>query len=242
MCAIFPAELLRSGAATLGTALDDRACARFSQYFEILHAQAQIKNLTAITTPEEVVEKHFLDSLLLLPWLKPARGAQVLDVGTGAGFPGVPLAIARTDLNVTLLEATGKKADFLRLLLSALSLENVTVVHARAEEAAHGTLREGFAFVTARAVAPLPLLCELCLPFVRVGGAFAAMKGSEAAVQAELNTVAGAVRTLGGCCEGVLQPAQAPAYGARCCVLFRKISQTPPKYPRKFGIILKNPL
>jgi 16S rRNA (guanine527-N7)-methyltransferase len=233
---------LPAAAAAQGVALDAQALERFALYAQYLAAENKTKNLTAITDPEEITHKHFVDSLLLLPWAQPAPGASLLDVGSGAGFPGVPLAIARPDLRVTLLESNGKKADFLRALAALLGLE-LRVVCARAEDAARQPeLRGRFALVTARAVAPLPVLCELCLPFAAPGGCFAALKGSAATVQTELAQAERAIRTLGGQSDGLRTPPAPLAYGERCCVMIQKISQTPPKYPRSYGIILKKSL
>lgn len=230
-------------AAAHGIELDALALERFAAYLAFLAEQNKRQNLTAITEPEEAARKHFLDSLLLLPWLEPAPGSSLLDVGAGAGFPGVPVAIARPDMPVTLLESNGKKARFLRELVGILTMSNIDVICARAEDAARNpALREAFDVVAARGVASLPVLCELCLPFAKAGGRFAAMKGNPAAAREELYAAKGAARLLGGGGSAVLGPGVPLDYGERCCVVIEKITQTPAKYPRSYGSILKKSL
>jgi len=212
----------------------------FPLYEQILLRENAKYNLTAITDPEEIRRKHFADSLALLddaPCPLP-QGASLLDVGAGGGFPGVPLKLARPDIALTLLEATGKKARFLALLAQELGIE-ATVLHARAEDAAHDpAYREQFDAVTARAVAALPTLCELCLPFVKVGGVFVAYKGPKA--EEELRAAAGAIKILGAELERV--HGEATDYGGRTRILLRKIARTPVNYPRNHGIMIKKNL
>ena len=214
----------------------------FQTYLEILLRENAKYNLTAITDPEEVEQKHFADSLALLdddPCPLPP-GASLLDVGSGGGFPGVPLKIARPDIALTLLEATGKKADFLRILADELGLE-ADVVNARAEVLAHDpAYREQFDVVTARAVAALPMLCELCLPFVKVGGVFVAYKGPLENTREELQSADGAVKLLGARLERI--HSETTVYGGRSRMILRKVSQTPANYPRNHGIMRKKAL
>ena len=214
----------------------------FQAYLEILLRENAKHNLTAITDPEEIRQKHFADSLALLegaPCPVPP-GAFLLDVGSGGGFPGVPLKIARPDISLTLLEATRKKADFLKLLLEELGLEG-EVVNARAEDAARDPAYRGrFDVVTARAVAALPVLCELCLPFVKPGGAFIALKGQSEKAQEELHAARAAIKTLGGEVERV--QSETTIYGERTRIILRKISRTPAEYPRNYGAMLKKAL
>ena len=213
---------------------------KFEAYRRILLRENAKYNLTAITDPEEIAQKHFADSLSLLEAYDVQQSARLLDVGSGAGFPGAPLAITRPDLRVTLLESTAKKANFLRLLAEELDLP-LTVVCARAEQAAHSpALRESFDLVVSRAVAGLPLLCELCLPFVNAGGAFAAYKGTREKTEAELRGAARAITLLGG--ELLQTAGEATNYGERTLVLIRKIAHTPAIYPRNHGAMVKKPL
>jgi len=196
-------------------------------------------NLTAITRPDEIVEKHFLDSLLLLAAKEIPTGVRWVDVGTGAGFPGIPLKIARPDIRLTLLDSLQKRTTFLTELSRELGQDN-EVIHGRAEELAHDSAyREAFDYASARAVAALPLLCEVCLPYLREGGVFCAMKGPDSQTEAE--AAKAGVALLGG---GEIKQSsfQLPVSGGRMIYLIEKSSQTPLKYPRKFNQMTKKPL
>lgn len=194
-------------------------------------------NLTRITAPEEIAEKHFLDSILPLTFFDVPRGTKCADIGTGAGFPALPMKLYRPDLDFTLIDSLGKRVTYLKLACERLGL-TCTTLHARGEEAAKDPkLRERFGFVTARAVAALNVLCEYCLPFVEVGGSFAAMKGA----QDETDGAENAVKLLGGEIESVKQYSL-PNGDRRNLVLIRKIKETPPRYPRAGGVISKKPL
>ena len=222
-----------------GIALSGEAVEHFETYHRLLSKWNERVNLTAITRQDEVLEKHFLDSIIPLSLLKIPRGAAIVDVGTGAGFPGVPLKIARPDLRLTLLDSLGKRIDFLRELSVVLGQEN-DIIHTRAEEAAHNpALREKFFAATSRAVAALPTLCELCLPFVQPGGVFVALKGPD--VYPEIAAAQNASTILGG---GEIQSEsyKLPACGGRNICIIEKVSQTPTKYPRKHKQISKAPL
>lgn len=168
-----------AAAAAEGFELTARQLEQFDQYAQFLVEYNEKVNLTAITDPEGIEVKHFLDSLMLLKAVELPEGASVIDVGTGAGFPSVPAKIVRDDLRLTLLDGLNKRIVFLGELSRRLGQEN-TALHARAEEAARGELREQFDLATARAVADLRVLAEYCLPFVKVGGVFAALKGPTA--------------------------------------------------------------
>jgi len=214
----------------------------FQTYEQILLRENAKFNLTAITDPAEIRQKHFADSLALLDDepcpLTP--DSSILDVGAGGGFPGVPLKLARPGLRLTLLEATGKKAQFLRLLAEELGIE-AQVVKARAEAAAHDPAHRGqYDVVTARAVAALPLLCELCLPFVKVGGVFVAYKGPRENAEGELRAAARAIAVLGAKPERV--HSETTAYGGRTRIVLRKLSHTPAGYPRNHGAMRNKPL
>lgn len=195
-------------------------------------------NLTAITEPEEIVSKHFLDCIALLKIIKPKQGQTLLDVGTGAGFPGMVLKIASPNLKVTLLDGHAKRFLFLEDLQRKLGItaENL---HARAELAAkEEQYRESFDFVTARAVAKLQVLSEYCLPFVKPGGMFISMKGPEA--KAETEQAQNAIKLLGGSRPELFY--ESLISGERVFALSKKISQTPTKYPRISAKITKQPL
>lgn len=194
-------------------------------------------NLTRITEPKEIAEKHFLDSILPLTLLDVPRGTKCADIGTGAGFPALPMKLYRPDLDFTLIDSLGKRVTYLKLACEKLGVE-CSALHARCEEAARDPkLRERFGFVTARAVAALNVLCEYCLPFVAVGGSFAAMKGA----QDETDGAENAIRLLGGEIEAIRRYSL-PNGDRRSLVLIRKIKETPPRYPRAGGVISKKPL
>ena len=207
---------------------------RFETYYAMLADWNARVNLTAITDPEGVAKKHFLDSLAAAPYLKP--NARVADVGTGAGFPGVPLLILRPDLTVTLMDSLQKRLVFLEELLKTLGMQ-ARLVHARAEDAGQNPLyREQFDAVLTRAVSGLPALCELTLPLVKVGGISVAYKGDAGE---ELALAKNALQILRATAERVAVPSD---YGARELVILTKHASTPKQYPRKAGTPAKNPL
>ncbi|MCD8205820.1 MAG: 16S rRNA (guanine(527)-N(7))-methyltransferase RsmG [Clostridia bacterium] len=196
-------------------------------------------NLTGITEKEDVFIKHFEDSLAGAEFLPQC--ASVLDVGSGAGFPGIPLAIVRRDLSVFLLDGNGKKCRFLSSCVEMLNLSGVKVVCGRAEEAASEDFhRERYDAVLSRAVAPLPSLLELCLPFVKIGGVFLSYKGK--CVREEIEASSSALTLLGGKIAGVHPYVLDGGFGERSLVVIEKISPTPSKYPRGRGLERKKPL
>lgn len=232
-------DLLKNGAADFGVTLDETALDRFDKYAECLVETNKYLNLTAITEPDEVVTKHFLDSLAILKIFEPKKGAKGIDVGTGAGFPGSSLLIARPDLKISLLDGTLKKLRFVDETLQSIGL-HADILHMRAEEAGQkAAYREQFDFVTARAVANLRELCEYCLPFIKVGGLFIAMKSIR--TETELAEAENAIHLLGGKIDTVHTFELGDA-GERTLILIKKISQTPPKYPRPSAKIAKQPL
>lgn len=212
---------------------------QFQKYLELLVEWNEKMNLTAITEPKEVAVKHFLDSALILKYLELPPGASLVDVGTGAGFPGVALKIMRTGLSLTLLDGLNKRLVFLQALLSGLNLSAETV-HARAEEAGRQPkYRQKFDFATARAVAPLNLLCEYCLPFLKMGGVFAAMKGPQAG--AEIAAAKNAVSIL-GCELSAVHEFTLPGGDSRSLILIRRTKVLSDLYPRHGSKIAKQPL
>lgn len=238
-------ETLRSGVAALGAELDDASLAAFQRYYDLLAEHGARFNLTTVRDYEGVQRRHFVESLALGAALRSAGllsgGERLLDLGSGAGLPGVPLAIAWPGLRVTLLEATGKKARFLQLAIETLALPHVAVVNARAEEAAHlPTLRERFDIVVARAVAPLDVLAELALPFVRVGGVLAAVKGSR--LPAELRVAQAAIRRAGGGSPQRSELPVAPSPVAPALLVVPKLRPTPRTLPRRPGLPAAQPL
>ena len=231
-------ELLEKAKA-MGIKLTAQQADQFQTYMELLLEWNEKINLTAITQPEEVVEKHFLDSLTLLSWGKLKQGAKVIDVGTGAGFPGIPLKIARPDIDLTLLDGTMKRLNFLGEVCTALKL-SARRIHKRAEEAGlDKTMRERYDVATARAVANLPVLAEYCMPLIKMKGYFIAMKGPGA--EQELEAAGNALDILGSGEPEVL-PLTLPGGEERSLVICQKLGFTPKGYPRHGGTILKHPL
>lgn len=230
---------LKEQAEAEGFSLSEQELTHFQQYAALLVEWNGRMNLTAITDPEEIAVKHFLDSLMLLRFVSPEEGARVIDVGTGAGFPAVPLKVVRQDLRVTLLDSLNKRITFLSALSEALGQENVCI-HARAEDGGRNLeLREQFDLATARAVAPMRLLAEYCLPYVKPGGLFVALKGPE--LEQELEEAKPAIKLLGGKIQQVKQYSLAGEFG-RTAVIVKKISQSPTKYPRPSAKIARSPL
>lgn len=222
-------ELLKSGAADFSVILGSEALDRFEKYAELLIETNKEVNLTSITEPNDIVIKHFVDSLSLLSAIELKEKATIIDVGTGAGFPGIALLIARPDLSITLLDSTKKKLSFIEQVLNELEL-TASTCHMRAEDAGKNPrYRESFDFAVARAVSNMRELSEYCLPFVKLGGEFIAMKGARA--EDELSEARHAIKTLGGSVEGI-KTFTLGEFGDRGLILLKKISQTPTKYPR----------
>jgi len=227
------------GADELGLTLPHGAPEAFDAYYLFLEECGETLNLTSVTGAQDVARLHFLDSLALLK-AAPFSGARVIDVGSGAGFPGVPIKIAEPSVDLTLLDATGKRVKFLSDLCMTLSLD-VACICARAEEAAYKQeLRGIFDIAVSRAVARLNILCELCLPFVRVGGVFIAMKGVDSAE--ELAQSRSAADSLGAKLEDCFDYSIPDTDITHRAVVLRKTSVTPEKYPRRFARIKKAPL
>lgn len=228
-------ETLAAGLPALGLTLTDGQLDRLCQFGQLLLEQNQVMNLTAITEPRAVAELHFLDSLALLQW-EDLRGKAVIDVGCGAGFPGTPLAIAVPEAKLTLLDSLQKRIRWLETVLPQVGVDAACVA-ARAEEyvAQH---REQYDVAVSRAVARLNLLAELCLPYVKVGGKFLALKGAMA--QAEADEACKAIETLGGRISGIWEYPVGDA--VHRIVAVEKVRPTPRAYPRKFAKIKQSPL
>lgn len=222
----------------VGITLSDTQISQFVQYYELLTETNKVMNLTALTEPKDVAVKHFIDSLTVYD--NTMHNATMADVGTGAGFPGVPLKIFDPTIKLTLLDSLAKRLKFLDTLTAELGLQNVTTVHARAEDAGKDkNLREQFDFVTARAVARLNVLAEFCLPLVKVGGKFIAMKGD---AQDEIAEAENAIKLLGGKIIEIKNIKLPNLDDKRTLVIVEKIKTTPNKYPRKAGTATKEPL
>lgn len=222
--------------ASLGIQVDALMTQKFEDYKTHIQKINQVLNLTAIDDDEGIYLKHFYDSLLIHQEI--ASGMKVCDIGSGAGFPGIVLAIARPDIHLTLVEPTTKRSNFLEEVVTICKLDNVTVINGRAEDVIKD-YREFFDVVTARAVAYLDILSELCLPFVKQDGLFIAMKGAKGKEEVEVSKKA--IKILGGHVES-LDEIEDDKLGLRINIKIRKISKTHIKYPRNYGRIKKTPL
>lgn len=228
--------ILRQGLETLGLPTD--AIPQLQQYAKLLLETNKVMNLTAITDPADVATLHFLDCAALLT-LADFHGKTVVDVGTGAGFPGMPLRLVEPTIRLTLLDSLGKRIHFLQTVCDELGLTDVACIHGRAEELA-AEHRGSYDLAVSRAVASLPVLAELSLPLVKVGGSFLAMKSVDS--DQELAAAETALRTLGGETAQVRDYAIPGTDVRHRLVLVKKIRETPKKYPRLFAKIKKNPL
>jgi 16S rRNA (guanine527-N7)-methyltransferase len=227
--------------AVAGISLDRNQIRAFEAYADFLLEWNQRINLTAITDRDEIWAKHFLDSLSCLKVIPSPGEIRIIDVGTGAGFPGIPLKIAVPEIQLTLVESVGKKAEFCRLLVRHLRLIGVTILHARAEEVGRDPgHREQYDGAAARAVARLPVLAEYLLPLVKVGGWALAQKGESGPEEAE--AAADAVRLLGGALDKIVPVEYTGIAEKRFLILLKKQSATPSNYPRRAGAASKKPL
>ncbi|MBO2528158.1 MAG: 16S rRNA (guanine(527)-N(7))-methyltransferase RsmG [Clostridiales bacterium] len=229
-------KLLKKGLSDLS--LDVTKAETLEQFARRMLEKNEVMNLTRITEPTAVAQLHLLDSAMLLKFAD-FRGKNVVDVGTGAGFPGMPLRILEPDFDLTLLDSLGKRVEWLQETCNALGLSRVDCVHARAEEFA-ADRRESFDLVTSRAVANLQMLSELCLPLVKVGGQFLAMKGVDS--EEEISAAKNAIKTLGGQIIAVEDYRIPTSDVAHRLVIIKKIAPTPKGYPRAFAKIKKLPL
>lgn len=232
-------ELLKKEVENIGVTLDDYGLDRFDAYADRLVHWNNHVNLTAITEPDDIVIKHFIDSLYILKYIHMSEGQKLVDVGCGAGFPSLPLLIANPKIDVNFVDSVGKKLAFIKDVLRQTGLV-AKVTHSRAEEIGKEVyFRERYDYATARAVAPLNALCEYCMPLVKVGGIFVALKGATG--KEELDNSKNAIEKLGG--ELVkFDEYELPTGDKRSIVIIKKISQTPTKYPRKSKKIDTRPL
>lgn len=232
-------EKFLRGLEELKISLSEKQISQFMAYYEFLVEKNKVMNLTAITEFDDVVEKHFLDSLSVVKAYDFSKKTTALDLGTGAGFPGIPLKIAFPELDVTLVDSLNKRVLFLREVIERLGLKNIAAVHARAEELGQNSdYREKFDLVVSRAVANLSSLGEYCIPFAKVGGQFISYKSG--GIEAELENAKHAISILGGevkqLCKFQLCEQK------RSFVAVEKVKPTPKKYPRKAGTPTKEPL
>lgn len=220
--------------------LSEEQLSQLETYYNLLVSWNEKMNLTAITEPKDVAIKHFADSLSVLNYVDIPNNASIIDVGTGAGFPGLVLKIARPDIKLTLLDSLNKRLVFLEDVLNNLGLD-AQLIHSRAEEGGQNIdLRECYDFAVSRAVAQLNVLCEYCLPYVRLSGNFIAFKGGES--DDEIKNASKAIQTLGGKKKNVYKFDLTENSGSRTLVVIEKVQPTPDKYPRQNGKIKAKPL
>ena len=239
-------EKLRELLGQINIDISDEQLGMFNTYYEMLIETNKVMNLTAITEKDEVIVKHFVDSIALIPFLKEKYGddfseLSLIDIGTGAGFPGIPLKIMLPDIKVTLLDSLNKRIKFLDNVIDTLSLKNIKTIHGRAEDyASDKVYRETFDFCVSRAVANLSTLSEYCLPFVAVDGMFISYKAGN--LEEEINSSKKAIKVLGGKISKVEEFILPSTDNERVFVFINKIEKTPKTYPRKAGVPSKNPI
>ena len=232
-------DILVNGIKNFEINLSEEDVNKFIKYKDMLKEWNEKINLTAITESESIAVKHFIDSLSVLKFCKIEKNSKLIDIGTGAGFPGVPIKIVNKEVKLTLLDSLNKRLVFLNELVKELGL-NAEIIHSRAEDGARNNLlREKFDFAISRAVAPLNVLAEYCLPYVKLSGKFVAMKGPE--YEEDLKNAENAIKLLGGEVESI-NKVQLPDKSKRTIIIIKKIDLTNEKYPRKGTKISKKPL
>ena len=226
---------------SLSVSLTDEQIEQFIIYYEMLVEKNKVMNLTAITEFDEVLKKHFVDSLSLVKAYDMTQDISVIDIGTGAGFPGIPLKIAFPNMKITLLDSLNKRIGFLQEVIDTLGLEEIEALHGRAEDYAKpGKLREQFDLCVSRAVANLSTLSEYCLPYVKVGGKFISYKSAK--ISEEMKEAEHAISVLGGKVENQVAFTLPDSDIYRNLFIITKCNETPRQYPRKAGTASKNPI
>ena len=234
-------DLMAKAAEDVGLELTTEQYDQFITYMRLLQEWNEKINLTAILEDEEIIKKHFIDSIKAFKRDEFKKNVNMIDVGTGAGFPGIPIAIMNPNINVTLLDSLNKRIKFLDIVISKLGLKNIKTIHSRAEDGARNKkLREKFDIATSRAVANMSVLSEYCLPYVKGGGKFIALKGP--AVDQEIEESDVAIKTLGGELEQICEVKIEDTDLRHNLVVVKKIKECAKTYPRKAGTISKNPI
>lgn len=233
-------ELMETACRDVSLELDEEKYRLFMEYKNLIQEWNEKINLTAITEDEEMVKKHFIDSIKVFNFKEFRNARNIIDIGTGAGFPGIPIKIVNPDVNIVLLDSLLKRVNFLNHVITELNLKDIKAVHSRAEELARTEYRDFFDIAVSRAVANLTLLSELCLPFVKKSGYFVAMKGPN--VESELNDAKKAISSLGGKLVDVIEVTIEDSDLKHNLVIIRKIMDTPKQFPRKPGAASKKPI
>jgi 16S rRNA (guanine527-N7)-methyltransferase len=234
-------KILNDACNDIGTEFNEEKYSKFITYKNLIQEWNKKINLTAIDEDEEIIKKHFIDSIKVFKVDKVEKAERILDVGTGGGFPGVPMKIVNDKSKIVLLDSLNKRIKFLNEVIKELSLKNIDAIHGRAEDyAKQKEYREKFDVVVSRAVANMTVLCEFCIPYVKLGGYFVAMKGPS--IEAELNEAKKAITVLGGKIENVANVNIEGSDLNHNLVVIKKIKHTPNKYPRKAGMVTKSPL
>jgi 16S rRNA (guanine527-N7)-methyltransferase len=234
-------DILNNACLNEGLSFDNEKYEKLMRYMELIKEWNERINLTAITEDEEIIKKHFIDSIKAFRFDNIKNAKRIIDIGTGAGFPGIPIKIIKPDIDVVLLDSLNKRVNFLNEVIIQLQLTNISAIHGRAEDFARDVkYREAFDVVVSRAVANLAVLSELCVPYVKLDGYFVALKGPS--VEDEIKDGKKAVSTLGGTVENIINVEVEGTDLNHNLVVIRKIRETPKIYPRKAGTAVKKPL
>lgn len=234
-------DIMNTASSDVILPFDEETYNKFMQYKDMIKCWNEKINLTAITADEEIVKKHFIDCIKIFKFSPLKEAKSIIDIGTGAGFPGIPISIMKPDINVVLLDSLNKRINFLNEVISKIELKDITTIHGRAEDFSRKIeYREKSDVAVSRAVANLAVLSELCIPYVKVGGYFVAMKGPS--VEEEIKEGKNAVSILGGKIEEIMKIEIENSDLNHNLVVIKKVKETPKAYPRKAGTAVKKPL
>lgn len=234
-------DMLNEACQSMGLSFDEEKYNKFIKYKDLIKEWNQKINLTAITDDEEIIKKHFIDSIKVFNCNYVKNAKSIIDIGTGGGFPGIPMRIVKEDSKMVLLDSLNKRINFLNEVINDLNLSNIKTIHGRAEDFAQtAEYRQRFDLAVSRAVANLTVLLEFCLPYVKVGGYFVALKGP--AIEEEIKAAEGALKALGGKIEKIIEVDIEGSDLKHNLLVVKKIKDTPKKYPRKAGMVTKNPI
>lgn len=234
-------DILNEACQRIGLSFDEAKYNKFIKYKDLIKEWNEKINLTAITDDEEIIKKHFIDSIKVYKCDYVKNAKSIIDIGTGGGFPGIPMRIVKEDSSIVLLDSLNKRINFLNEVIDQLNLPEIRTIHGRAEDFAQTPeYRQKFDLAVSRAVANLTVLLEFCLPYVKVGGCFVALKGP--AIEEEIKNAEAALRVLGGKIEEIIEVDIEGSDLKHNLLVVKKIKDTPKKYPRKAGMVTKNPI